>query len=404
MARLRRRNPEGGFSMVEMLVALLFTGLLMAGMSQVFKSSLSNFYTSGETLSSVRRSRMSLDLLYDDLNTAGMYLVSLSSPPTGFTPTSSGFYIIPNQPVLDAGSGADDPVTADELYFYVDMPLSFEGRLTASSNSAGLLITSPTPPAGAGEFDPTATGSYSVDCGNASYAALVKKGQFFIVKDSWETLYITEASASGKTVSITTSGSPTSGVTGLGAAAAPSRFQHIADGKTQVVFFVPGQVLRYSLKMKPLDPDPQAQNPGGIPCLVRDQGTYDPAGFTADPALESIVAENVQGFKVYLSADAGQTWAGDPATRGKDLVAWDDVRKSIDEQVAAAGRPEITTTQGNESWFRKVPTLVRIDVTTRTATKRAEYNPKIQTDPQAKYKETTQTIVMVPRHFGLPIN
>ncbi len=403
MARQRRPIPQGGFSMVEMLVALLFTGLLMAGMSQVFKSSLSSFYTSGEALSSARRSRMSLDLLYDDLNTAGMYLVSLSSAP-GFSEASQGFYVIPNQPVLDAGAGADDPATADELYFYVDMPLSFEGRLVSSSDSAGILITSPTPPAGAGEFDPNATGSFKVDCGNASYASLVKKGQFFIVKDSWETLYITEANASGKTVSITTSGSPSSGVTGLGAAAAPTRFQHIADGKTQVVFFVPAQTLRYSIKMKLLDPDPQALNPAGIPCLVRDQGTYDPAGFVADPALESIVAENVQGFKVYLSADAGQTWAGDPATGGKDLSEWDSVQKSLDEQVGKAGRPEVNSTRTNSSWFRKVPTLVRIDVTTRTATKRAEYNPKIQTDPQAKYKETTQTVVMVPRHFGLPIN
>ncbi len=397
MARQRRPIPQGGFSMVEMLVALLFTGLLMAGMSQVFKSSLSSFYTSGEALSSARRSRMSLDLLYDDLNTAGMYLVSLSSPPMGFTPTSSGFYIIPNQPVLDAGSGADDPATADELYFYVDMPLSFEGKLVTAAPGAGKYVSD------GAEFDPNSLAPYYVDCGNSSYANLVKKGQFFIPKDSWETLYVSEVTATGKFVTITPGGSPSSGITGLGAAPAPSRFLHIADGKTQVVFFVPAQTLRYSIKMKPLDPDPQAQNPGGIPCLVRDQGTYNPGGFVADPALESIVAENVQGFKVYLSADAGQTWAGDPATGGKDLLEWDSVRKSIDEQFAKTGRPEMNTTQGDESWFRKGPTLVRIDVTTRTATKRAEYNPKIQTDPQAKYKETTQTVVMVPRHFGLPI-
>lgn len=401
MARQRRRIPQAGFSMVEMLVAMLFTGLLMAGMSQVFKASLSSFYTSSETLSSARRSRMSLDLLYDDLNTAGMFLVSLSSPPQGFTATSSGFYILPNQAVAGAGSGADDPATADELYFYVDMPLSFEGKLGAASDSAGLRMTSPTPPSGAGEFDPTATGSFTINCGNASYASLVKKGQYFIVKDSWETLYITEVTATGKYVTITTAGSPTSGVTGLGAAAAPSRIQHIADGESQVLFFIPAQVLRYSIKMKPLDPDPMTQNPGGIPCLVRDQGTYDPAGFTADPALESIVAENVQAFKVYLSADSGQTWAGDPATGGEDLTDWDGVRKALDEQVAKTARPEISTTQGNESWFRKVPTLVRLDITTRTAVKRAEY---AKTPDTTAYKNTTQTVVMVPRHFGLPIN
>ena len=70
-----------GFSLVELLVALVFTMVLMAGMANVYKASLSAFYTSGESISSSRRNRMSVDLLVEDLNRAGMFLTDLSVPP-----------------------------------------------------------------------------------------------------------------------------------------------------------------------------------------------------------------------------------------------------------------------------------------------------------------------------------
>jgi hypothetical protein len=52
--------------------------------------------------------------------------------------------------------------------------------------------------------------------------------------------------------------------------------------------------------------------------------------------------------------------------------------------------------------------LVRIDITTRTATKRAKinYDPKGQPPDDSEapvYKELTQTLIFVPRHFGLPM-
>lgn len=68
-------SRNAGFSLVELLVAMVFTALLMAGMAKVFQASLGTFYTAGEKMSSARRNRLSLDILYDDLNTAGMFLL-----------------------------------------------------------------------------------------------------------------------------------------------------------------------------------------------------------------------------------------------------------------------------------------------------------------------------------------
>ena len=48
-------SAQRGFSLVELLVALVFTMVLMAGMANVYRASLSSFYTSGESISSVRR-------------------------------------------------------------------------------------------------------------------------------------------------------------------------------------------------------------------------------------------------------------------------------------------------------------------------------------------------------------
>ncbi|MBL0312621.1 MAG: hypothetical protein IPP78_07900 [Holophagaceae bacterium] len=222
------------------------------------------------------------------------------------------------------------------------------------------------------------------------------KGLSMVFKDSWETLYFTSATISGSVATLTAVGDPGSAVTGLGSQGTPSKAKHIPD--STVLFYRPSQMVRYSVKMKLLDP----QSATGIPCLVRDQGNYASGGFVADPAQESIITENVSGFKAYLSADAGTTWAG----LGAGYSTWDELRADLDIQLSAtggkAGRDDFQTTQGNEHWFRKIPTLVRLDITTRTATKRTEYSPTPTT--ATAYRDLVQSLVIVPRHFGLPIN
>jgi len=392
------RSQASGFSLVELLVAVLFIGILMAGMANVFKSSVTNLSTSSEGISSARRNRMSIDLLYDDLNAAGMYLSDLSSPPK-LTTANPSFYIIPN--VAVTGAAADDPASADQLFFYLDEPLPFEGTLWSTGggsagqnlarNAAELVLAGVAP-------DPAIDSTFTIDCKDASYAAMVKQGYSVVFKDAWETFFVQGTpTPSGKSLTITLGSSPTVGSTGVGPSGAPPKAKHIIG--SDVLFFRPAQMVRYSVKMKLFDP----QKATGTPCLVRDQGNYDATGFVADPAQESIVAENVAGFKAYLSADSGQTWAGYGKTYTGLAAGWTNgIRSELNDQLATAGRQDYQTTQGNENWIRSIPTLVRLDITTRTAVKRAEYSATPLTT--TAYKDFTQSLVIVPRHFGLSMN
>jgi len=402
MAKRRDFQRHLGFSLVEMLVALVFTGLLMGGMAQVFKSSLSTFYTSGEKLSSARRNRMATDLLYDDLNVAGMYLADLSAPPSIISSGNPAFYIIPNAAI--AGAGSDDPQTADQLFFYMDDPLPFEGSLYMPSGS---VVTAPRTASElvlAQEAATTADSTYTIDCRENAYANMVKVGQSVIFKDFWETLYIQSVTPpSGTKVTITAGTLPTGQITGVGAGGVPSKAKHL--DATGVVFIRPSQMVRYSVKMKALDP----QKANGIPCLVRDQGTYAAGGFVPDPLQESIITENVSGFKAYISCDSGRNWAGMNNATGTPYTysGFDDgwtggIRAELNTQLATAGRADFQTTSGNEHWFRSIPALVRLDLSTRTATQRSEYSDTPTTT--VAYRNLTQSFVIVPRHFGLTMN
>src|SRR5574344_1325703 len=133
---MRSTSPSRsrGFSLVELLVAVLFTGLLMAGMATVFKASLGTFATSSEMLSSSRRNRMSLDMLYDDLNQAGALPTSLMLYPT-VDPTIPPFIIRPNQAYT--GTDVTNPLT-DELCFYYDEILPFAGTLNKDVDSTAM--------------------------------------------------------------------------------------------------------------------------------------------------------------------------------------------------------------------------------------------------------------------------
>jgi len=396
------RGVRAGFSLVELLVAVMFIGILMAGMANVFKSSVSTLATSSEGISSARRNRMSMDLLYDDLNTAGLYITDLVSPPL-LASGNPAFYVLPNMPV--AGAAADDPQTADQLYFYLDLPLPFEGTLVGTGGGAGantarsaaqLVMAGAAPVAGLDN-------NFTVDCGNASYANLVQAGYYAVIKDSWEVFNIAATPApivSGSPatkVTFNVATNPLVAMTGVGPAGAPTKTEHILQ--SAVLFYQPAQMVCYSVQMKLYDP----QKATGVPCLVRDQGTYSAAGFVAVPALQTIVAENVAGFKAYLSANSGQSWAGLNAAYSGFANGWTNgIQAALNTQLATAGRANFTTTAGDPNWLRDIPTLVRLDITTRTAMKRAEYSATPLTT--TAYKNFTQSLVIVPRHSGLTMN
>jgi hypothetical protein len=395
MANPKPKKNSKGFSLVEMLVALLFTLLLMQGLGQVFKSSLTSFYTSGESLSNARRNRMSIDLLSEDINLACMYLTDMAVPPLTLA-SLPPFYIIPNAAIANAGD--DDPAIGDELYFYLDEPLPFEGVLSSASSqqTASDLVLS-------GEELSVSNNEFVVNCITSDYARLVQNGQVAILKDFWEAIHMVNVSVSGETVRFNEGPTPNAGITGSGNIGMPARANHFAG--TAVMFVRPSQMIRYRIELLRLDPDPE--RPHGIPCLVRDQGTYNwgGAGFVADPSLRQIITENVSGFKVYLSANGGVNWAGEGLSTTGFAAGWDaaaGIRGLIDTQLAnGAGRPGFNTTRGDEHWFRDIPTLVRVDLTTRTASRRAEFS---ETHTQLAHKELTQSLVFVPRHFGLPMH
>ena len=54
------------------------------------------------------------------------------------------------------------------------------------------------------------------------------------------------------------------------------------------------------------------------------------------------------------------------------------------------------------AWFREIPVLIRVDVTTRTSLRREEYGTTAT--PTLSYKEQTHSLVLRPRHFGLSFN
>lgn len=377
--------------MVELLVAMLFILVLMAGMAQVYKASLQHFATAGESMVSARRNRLSLDLLVDDLNEACLYLMDLSVPPA-LTEAWPPFLVLPNMPV--AGAGPDDPSITDELYFYLDQALPFEGVVGAGSTqlSAAQLV--------AFNMAPTAaSATLSLNCGSASFANQVKLGQVLVFKDAWETaVIVAPPSVSGATVKVQTGPAPVSGVVGTGAGAAALRTKHLPGSR--VVIVQPAQMVRYRLEMLTLDSAPT----GDIPCLVRDQGDYNGAVFTPTQPRQ-IIAEQVTRFSVYLSANGGSSWAGwDSTTRAKATytgfaAGWDaGLRAELDRQLAVSGRPDVRSTRHDPHWFRATPMLVRLDVESRAPVKRLDHAaPGLA----PVYGRQGASLILAPRHAGL---
>lgn len=402
-----------GFSLVEMLVALLFTSLLMAGMATVFKASIHSFYTSGEKLSSIRRNRIALDLMYDDLNTAGMALVDITSAlPSSDTASNPAFYILPNQDVKTASGTL--VCSTDELYMAFDQPLPFEGTLTrgGGANDEGgtavdKVLTGGSSTAGSGST--LGDNQYVIECGDATYAHAVKTSMYLQIKDdlSHAALQITGTPVvTGTKVTVTalTDPSITTQVTGRGDSGSLRANKRVTG--SGVVFITPSQMVRYHIVVLKLDPA-QAD---GIPCLIREQGAYDSsAAFVADSSQTQIIAENVSGFKVYLRANLPDTtaspspatnpWAGEGVTGKTFAAGWTNgIQAALNTQLNAIARADHTTTEGNPSWYRDNPILVRLDITTRTAGQRAEYST---TQNVLAYKTLTQSLVLMPRHFGL---
>lgn len=423
------RETRSGFSLVELLVALVFMSILMAGMAKVYQSSMNTFYKSGESISSGRRNRMAMDLLYDDLNAAGQYLVNLTAYPS-FGANNPGFYILPNQTYAGTDVPAAKALT-DQLSFYYDEALPFEGRLLADAShtfattSNADLVSNQTDVAATSNFDT----KLEVRFQDPTYANMVQTystgttGLVAVFKDQWGPMAVSKVALGPGTSDVTfepqvapdnEKGLPT-GVNPFnkerhfaGDGSFPSGLPGTINGAPSmggapVLFVHPAQMVRYTIKSMDLDPSGGGV---GVPCLVRQQGDYAPGGFV--PSQETVIAEDVTGFKVYLSAypdptnaDLTKTWAGWKLTANDFDGGWTNgILAAVNNQLATLGLTASANTS-DPNWFRNTPLIVRVDLTTRTAIKRTD---NTTTGTTADYQERTQTLYMVPRHFGLSFN
>jgi len=418
-----RADGQHGFSLVEMLVALVFMMVLMGGLASVFKASLSSYVTGAETTSSRRQNREALEVLFDDLNQAGMTASSLTSAPTTVTSANPPFYVIPNQPYANTdvpnaaapvNGGQNAWAVTDQLVLYYERFLPYETTMGSPLNSTAQGVANGTTLANA------LTGGLAITIkfNDANQAALAAQD-------------FTTANASGMGMNLVSSGT-TLAVTGLtanvGAATATATFtanQPIGATvpKGSVVSLVaPNQYVCYSIKPMLLDPS----NPATFtPCLVRDVIAYPANGTVpvlppwAPTISSSIVAENVTGFHVGLSANGGATWAGiNPATGtwSTTTAAWADLTgpstgaasPTLNFQLnnfdtTAAPLPSVAS--GGVFWFRTYPVLLRLDIQTRTVKTRSEYGPAntalTAADAYRFYNYQTRTMIINPRHFGL---
>lgn len=369
------KKKEQGYSLVELLVALLFTMILMAGMATVFKTSLSSFVTSGEKLSNARRNRMALDMLSDDLNISGQYLTQLDQYPSWVLTSNPGFWIEP---------GADASIP-DQLHLAFNEALPFDaalslpaGETTTTSNAAAVMARTTLQ-----DYPSSFTLTTRSD-----QASLVKSGMYLVFKDSFDVKQIqtAEDNADG-TISISTMASITDD-TGASTGASGNYFNVPHKDKAPVLVVMPPQQVRYSVKNKNLDPE----NVGlAVPCLIREQCDYGKIfASTESSYTSSLIAENVTNLKIWLSVDNGTTWITG--------TSWANIQAKVNTALEGAGRQGYTSITSNPHWYRDIPALVRIDLTTQTAKSREEYSDSLG---KVARKTQTQTLIMLPRYFGL---
>jgi len=358
---LDRSVRQVGFSLVEMVVALLFTMILMAGMATVFKSSLSSFVVSGENISSTRRNRLAIDLLSDDLNVAGEYL-TLEAPPKDIVDANPGFIVNPGVTFTGTDIPAANAVT-DELLFYYDEPLPVVGSFKADVFGVGSYVVS-------GGSTPA---NFTIHLGSGPEANAVKAGMMILTRGNYEHRQILAAAPTGQDTVLTINNWWSE--------------KHLAT--EGVVIARPAQYVRYRIESR--NWDPQMPTGVGVPCLVREQGPYPGSlGFIPDDTMTTILAENVSKFTVSLSADHGVTWAAGSS--------WAAIKTSLNSKLTASGAPGYKSISSSPHWYRFAPILVRVNVTTRTAVQRSEYSAA---GNAVTYKEQTQSLLLLPRHFGL---
>jgi prepilin-type N-terminal cleavage/methylation domain-containing protein len=377
----RRFRPlQQGFSLIEMLVAVMFIGILTAGMLRVYSANLAGFQRVNDMIASQRRGRWALASLQDDAASIGYFALVPFNQPTGYSVsagTQEPFMILPSPtPVLitgpDPANLAGPLVTAplapnpDELQFVGDLPLPIQATVSGTT-PASLTVN-------------TLTGSLTE----------VQPGDVVAILDAaFEQIQV--GSVSGNIIGVSATGAALAGVTQAGGYALSAALAYHEPG-TPIAIFRPNVVTRYSIQARPWDPSNPAIT---VPCLVRQQAPYPPGGTLISwaGATTEVIAENIDGFVVDLSFDGGATWLRQGSAN------WDAIITKISDQTPG-GKSVTPRDANNPLWFRTFPFLMRMDITSRSAAPRSESASALG---QAAYVRRTQSLMVAPRNFGLPL-
>lgn len=391
-----------GFSLVELLVALAFLSILMAGMLRVYGSTLNAFSTAAEAMGANRTKRWAMTRIEDDLQSVGYFYYQPFRTLPGYVSvdTAAGqnaLMIHPDQSLTCAtydpatGSRVDETIWFDELQYLEDHPLPIQAQLAAS---------------------PASSASLSLRVTSGSLAEVLPGDSVILLDPLYEICKVRTVGSAGITLDTSASvmQDPSDG-SGTGVSPGLKSLSHQAG--TDVLFVRPLQVVRYTVLPLNLDPaDPDAQ----VPCLVRDQAPYPPTGSrlawpAANAALpagftRTVIAENVAGqppagarpaspreyaFRVDLSPDHGATWTRTGA------ATWPAIATAFNTWLATHGRPGLqsVTDATNPVWYRTIPALFRVDLSTRTVLRRQDAN-----DPTRRtYTYRAQTLLCLPRNF-----
>lgn len=378
----RRFRPlQHGFSLIEMLVAVMFIGILTAGMLRIYSANLASFQRVNDMIGSQRRGRWALASLQDDVSSVGYFAFVPFNQPTGYSVasgTQEPFMILPAatavlttgpDPANPGGALVTGPLTPnpDELQFVGDLPLPIVATVQ-STTPAALTVN-------------VLSGSL----------ADVQAGDMVAVLDAaFEQVQVASAPGSGTTMAVSAAGATLAGVSQAGGYALSPALSFHEPG-TPIAIFRPNVVTRYAIQARSWDPS----NPGiTVPCLVRQQAPY-PAGGTLinwAGAPTDVIAENIDGFTVDLSFDGGGSWLRQGAAN------WDAIVANISSKTPG-GKAVNPRDPSNPLWFRTFPFLIRMDIVSRSAAPRAQGATTAQVD----YVRRTQTLMVSPRNFGLPL-
>ena len=348
------RRPSG-FSLLELMVALLFMGLLLAGMARVYLAGLAGWIRVNEDLAAQRALRWAMERIREDLLMAG----HLFPPPEGraldpgaFGPAPPGAFTLTPGP---AGDG---------LGLVMDGPLPVRAEL-------GAAIPGPGP-----EGAPAVDAPVLV---RPAAALAVQAGDLLLVQGERFEFARVDLPAElppGRD-------GPLRVVRADRAGGAAFAFPHPAGALVQVVR--PLRQVRYAVVPLARAVGRKALHGSGQePCLVRYETAYGAAR-----GAPELVAENVACFQVDYSPD--RTF---PGVRGGDPAA---TARNLDARLRALGiDPAIRSS--DPFWCRTVGGLVRVRLEIRS--------PAARGDPAGgaaspRHRVRGQTLVVAPRNFGL---